>query len=599
MTASHDRAPKPSPLLALVALGIVLRLRPSWVGIDLGQAAHDEGQSAERISRLVTRAIQPFTQALALLRQRGRPPRASAHDAIETELALTRELLAVTTALLGCVSLKGQRIREHVVGAWQRLSQHAGMTQQRFCQALALPARTLRSWLTHPAKARATTPTPPGPKAEQKKRKRPPRRGRFDFSVMLPDTQIGADTTDISAFGIALKVIAAQDIGGRDEDLFESIVVDDSENAERVMAVLTQAVGAIPGAQAITDQGTPYMAVDTRERLDAMSVEHAPQREGDPLGKATVERAFLTLKSIAAPVLRLTDRVAMAWPPLRDVELATSLTHMLLVALLRAYQHGARAARRAMNARGSIDKDTLARLAEESRERARATERSARLFLEHVHTIYAFAGSARTFIDSLHRYPIAVLHDAERALRSQMHRDDIRDKRSYFAVLVRRFNEEYRRNQQRKERERQDAEQDAKNLVAHRARFAAWANDPCAHLRAALDALALQWQPKDCSLLFDGVGLGLGWMRRALRRLPQLHGKAAIDLTTGVFHAFRLAQLDRLGPHGIAAIEAILQREWACSAPPAITPCTGTDASVILSRTGVNRRRPPCDRLRI
>jgi hypothetical protein len=599
MTLSHDLVPKPSPLLALVALGIVRRLRPHWVAVDLGQAARDEGESPERISRLVTRAIDVFTQALDRLTQRGRPPRASTHDSTETELALTRELLAVTTALLGCVSLKGQQIRGHVVGAWQRLSRQAGMTQERFCRALALPPRTLRSWLTHPPKAGATPPAPPEPKAEPKKRKRPLRRGRFDFSVMLPDTQIGADTTDVSAFGIQLKLIAAQDIGGRDQDLFDSIIVDKSDSAEHVMAVLTQAVGQIPGAQAITDQGTPYMAADTRERLDAMSVEHAPQKEGDPLGKATVERAFLTLKSIAEPILQVTNRVALAWSSLRNAQMAMLMTHMLFAALLRAYQHGARAARRAVHARGSIDEDTLARLAEQSREHARATERSARLFLEHVHTIYAFPGALRTFVNSLHRYPIDVLRDAERALRTQMHRDDIRDKRSYFAALVRRFNEEYRINEQREEREQQDAKRDAENLAAHRARWAAWANDPCAHLRAALDALAMQWQPKDNSLLVDGEGLGLGWMRRALQRLWQLHGPAATDLTTGVLHVFRLAQQDRLGPHGIAAIEAILQRERLRTAPATMTPCAGTDASVILSRTGVNRRRPPCDRLRI
>jgi hypothetical protein len=32
-------------------------------------------------------------------------------------------------------------VRELVVGAWQRLASHVGMTQPRFCAALALPAR--------------------------------------------------------------------------------------------------------------------------------------------------------------------------------------------------------------------------------------------------------------------------------------------------------------------------------------------------------------------------------------------------------------------------------------------------------------------------
>jgi DNA-binding transcriptional ArsR family regulator len=37
--------------------------------------------------------------------------------------------------------------------------------------------------------------------------------------------------------------------------------------------------------QAITDQGTPYMAEETRAALGALEAEHAPQKEGDPTGK--------------------------------------------------------------------------------------------------------------------------------------------------------------------------------------------------------------------------------------------------------------------------------------------------------------------------
>jgi len=50
-----------------------------------------------------------------------------------------------------------------------------------------------------------------------------------------------------------------------------------------------------------------------------------------------VERGFGILKSIAAPLLALSDRVAAAVPALRNVELAKALGNLLIAALLRAY----------------------------------------------------------------------------------------------------------------------------------------------------------------------------------------------------------------------------------------------------------------------
>jgi hypothetical protein len=44
--------------------------------------------------------------------------------------------------------------------------------------------------------------------------------------VFLPGTQVGADTTDLSVFGVPLKLVGVQDIGGRDRSLFDSVVID-------------------------------------------------------------------------------------------------------------------------------------------------------------------------------------------------------------------------------------------------------------------------------------------------------------------------------------------------------------------------------------
>jgi hypothetical protein len=61
-----------------------------------------------------------------------------------------------------------------------------------------------------------------------------------------------------------------------------------------------------------------------------------------------------------------------------------------------------------------------------------------------VHELYGLGGSQRNFVDSLRIYPLAVLRDAEKAMRAQAHRDDIRDRRSYFAAVVRKLHDEHK-----------------------------------------------------------------------------------------------------------------------------------------------------------
>jgi hypothetical protein len=589
-------------LLALVALGLVHRLQPHWLAIDLQHAARQHGHSPERLSRLVTRAIAGFEPVLATLTQRGRPPRRRDADDTQLELALTRALLAVCTSILAHVSLRSHVVRELIVGAWQRLSHQSGMTQARFCAALALPARTLRAWIKRlPSIGAALPPIQPQlPKPKRPQSHRAPRRRRFGFDCTLPDTQIGADTTDVSAFGVALKLIAAQDIGGRDERLFNAVLVDDHESSKHVVDVVAQALNDPAGAQVITDQGTPYMAEQTRAALAALEVEHAAQREADPLGKSTVERAFKTVKSIAHPLLELTNRIAARVPALCDISLAKGVTILVITALLRAYQHGARAARAAQDARAGIDPETLARLARESREQARAQERSRRLLLAHTHQIFQFKSSLRSFVNALHRYPLTVLREAERAFGTQAHRDDIRDRTSYFAALVRRFYKEWRTERNRAARAREQDNCAAQQQAQSDAALAFWHKDPAAWFRHALDLLAMQWRKDQGVLLFDGAGLGLGWMRAALRRLSELFGaRDSADIASGVVHAF-LADHDELGPQGRAAIEALLRRHLPTTTASADTPDIATaNASAILRLAGRNQRPLPSARLRI
>lgn len=596
----HKPHPIPSPLLALVAIALVHRLRPSWLAVPVGEAARSLGESPERISRLCSRLIGPLEQLLAGLTRRGRPRKPSTND---DELALSRALLAVTTALLAQIPIRRRALRELVVGAWLRLrAEQPSLTQERFCEALALPSRTLRAWLRRPAPSPAADDAVLSPGTPSKKRTRGLRRPRFRFDLVIPGVQLGADTTDLGAFGVPLKLVAAQDIGGRDERLFDAVVIDTRESSEHVVQALCDALAGREGMQVVTDQGSPYLAEQTRAALEQAGAELAAQREGDPLGKATVERAFFTLKSFAKPLLSITDRIAEAVPSLNHAELAKAAARVLLSAMLRAYQAGARAARAAVQARGGLDEEALVRAADRSREAARADERSRRLLLRHLHAVYAFEMRWPRFEREFVRYPLPVLREAETRLRPQLHRNDIRSLSRYFAALVRTVFAEYcaeRRRLERDKQERDAAERHARSVDALHARRR---SDPSSWLHEALDALAAHWMPARGELLFGGEGLGLGWLRGALARLITMHGlPCATDLITGALSSFRLAYRDRLAESGIEAVAALVHRELVRHrkrSAPSKPNCPPTQDSATLWNTGRTKRPPTPNHLR-
>jgi len=519
MSASHLPAPTPSPLVALVCLALVHRLRPAWVAVPLTDAARAEQVSPERLSRLASRATAPFESAVAMLTRRGRPP-SSGGDEHELALALTQALLDVARALLAHIPWRRPAVRLLLVGAWMRLrAAHPTLTQKRFCDELALSTRTLRHWVdTTPASA-PTKPPSPLASTTSKPRERPPRRARFRPDVVLPDTQHAADTTDIHAFGVPLELLALQDVGGRDHDLLDAVIVDEHESAALVARLLESALCDLPGAQLLTDQGTPYMAKEMLQSLERLELEHAPQKEGDPLGESTVERAFKSVKTLLAPLLAVTDQLAARVPALANPALARAAVDVLVTALLRAYQAGARATRRALDARGSITADELARAARDQREQARADDRSSRLILARIHDAYALPGAAQTFVNSFRRYAPVVLLEAEKRFASQVHRDDIRNRKSYFAAIVRSVSDELHRAKQRELRDRKQDERIERDEREHHARFARWNADPVAWLRDALDAFADQWTACPWTRLAEGVGIGHPWAKAAVRRV--------------------------------------------------------------------------------
>jgi hypothetical protein len=586
MTASHDTSSKPSLLLALVCLAVVHRLRPGWVAITLAEAALSETVSPERLSRLCSRALVPFQSALEALTRIGRPVRETPDETPRLETALLSSLLGVATDLLRHVSFRKPAIRALVVGAFLRLKQaHPVLTRERFCQTLSLSPRTFRYWMAHKDPSAPIHPVAPPP---QKKppRKRPLRRPRFGFDVVLPDTQIAADTTDLEAFGVPLKLVAAQDIGGRDQDLFDSVIIDDKESADHVVRVITEALGDKEGEQVLTDQGTPYMAAATRDALETLGAEHAPQREAHPQGKATIERAFETVKQIAAPLLQLTSNIADRIPMLGDVDLAKAAATLLLTALLRAYQAGARAARRAEKARASVSADELERRSEKSREMARAELCSVRLFLSHLHRDYDIKRPLADFIRQMRRFPLQVLKEAERAFAGQVHRDDIRDRASYFAAITRRCFERYRIKRDAAQREREQEQQQKGDIEKAEAIRSFQKANPDAWLREALETLALQWIPERNTLLFGGAGLGKRHLGDAVARLAEIHdAQLARDIANGVFVKFKIDDPKNIGPMGLEALRGLLEAALADKLKNQ-TDCKPNFASAILRNNG-------------
>jgi transposase InsO family protein len=626
MPSSHISLPKPSVLLALICLCLIRRLRPGWVAISVQEAARAERVNAERVSRLASRALGACEAVVSRLTRKGRPP--ANPDTLDNECALLRALLGAATSILQHVKLRKDALRTLVVGSYLHLRDiHPGLTQKVFCQALAVPERTLRSWLKNQPvnESRPTSPIdksrPTSPVSESRptspvdksrpillmsesrpalidtsdtgkpapQRLRPPRRGRFGFAVTIPNTQFAGDTTDLRAFGVSLKLVATQDIGGRDQSLLDAIIVDNRESADHVVDVLRQSLADRPGAQFLSDQGTPYLAAKTRAALEELQVEHAVQKEGDPLGKATIERAFGTVKQIAAPILSLTEQVAQALPSLSQPDFAIAATTLLFTAFLRAYQAGARATRRACAER-CTNTDQLARAAEVSRERARADERSARLLLTHIHGAYAIGGSLQDFIRRFRRKPMSVIRAAERTFAAQAHRTDIRNRASYFAKLISVAHDAHRRRRARDARHRQESQRRACHQRRVRAEQAAWHAEPVLWLSDILSLIAAQWDGH--TLLFDGAGLRT-WLRQSLAHLADLYGPPSTQVVAAVFAHFEQTRLPDLGPAGVAAVKAVLQRQAGPLPKSTHTPFCAAHFAATLRGTGSNPRPPP------
>jgi|GEM_PF-1795832 len=608
-TSSHGSTPKPSGLFAVVCLAIASRLHPEWTAVTIADAAGQVGTHPERVCRLATRCKSAFEATLGSLTRIGRPPIDRADSRGASERALLSSLLEVASGILRQVSLRRAAFRNFIVGSFERLAAlHPSLTLKRFAEFLGISERTLRNWRRRPTSKmdqalagdrsaqapppRSSTSVPQGPGRV--------RRPRFGFDVTLPDTQYAGDTTDLAVFGVPLKMMAAQDIGGRDFDLLDAAVIDTRESAEQISQLLESVLSKGGGEQVHTDQGRPYMAWVVATALEDLKAEHAPQVEGDPCGKATIERAFRTVKDIARPIFAVTNRLAAAFPDLSLPELAKSAADLIVRFLLRAYQAGARAAWRSSAERGNIDLEALARASDESRERARVADESARLLLTRAHEALSIPGSVSAFIRRFRSFPIPVLQRAERAFATQAHRDDIANRSAYFSGLVFRFNDEHARIQQSERvreqevrRRRQDRAQ-AETITDHRDR------DPASWFFEGLEYLAYHWIPQLGQLLFDGIGAGTGNMQAALQRLIDLHGfQPAVDIARGVIQGFLLSPPSHVPREALPALASVAERLLVGLPTPVPTPAfTPRIPPDILRRTGSPPRPGPSPFLR-
>jgi hypothetical protein len=503
-----------------VCASIVADHDRSWLARPVAQLIPPGGPRPERISRLKAKLASVFADLVEAATRRGRRPRAPGQGARAAVLAA---LLAVATRLLALsrVPLRRRAVADELVCAYDRLAAEHGVTAREFCAALALPERTLRAWQHRPPPAPPPPPVPPPPPPA------PPDRnlGRFDLDVTAPDTQLGADTTDLTVLGVDLKLVGVQDLGDRERYLFDAFVVDQRESHELVTQAVADAVAGRDGLQLVTDQGTPYLAEAARAAYDALGVEHAPQREGTPTAKATVERGFGTVKNALAPIVDLLNRIAAAAPSLRQPLLAKHVATLLVATFLRVYAAGRRHLGHPLDGH---DPDVLRTIIEEQREHARAEDRSVRLFLEAIHAEYAMPTSREAFVRAFRRYPFEDLKDAERQFRAYACRCQARVCERYFAAVVRGVHERNRvRRADDRRRRRTDGDQRRARADAER-RAAQLAAHPELRLRESLDLLADTWQPDSAGFVHDGQ-LARIWLRRGVADLVAREPITAAD----------------------------------------------------------------------
>jgi hypothetical protein len=588
---SQKISPEPSPLLVLVCASVVAKHDPTWLARPVAANAATLGVRPERVSRLKAQLRGPFAEALAVATRRGRPAKAPPTTAETPRASRAAALLLVATALLARsrVPVRRREVQDELVCAFDRVHADYGATQAEFCAALSLSERTFRSWRARPPAPAVPPPRPPPPAPPKNDR----RTGRFDLDVTAPGTQLGGDTTDLRVLGVELKLVGTQDLGAREQRLFEAFALDERENSDLVVRVLTDALAGRDGLQFITDQGTPYVSQAAKLAYEALGVDHAPQKEGTPTDKATVERAWDTVQRALAPLLDLSDRVAQALPALRRADLARAFGTLLVAVFLRVYAAGRRHLAHPL---AGEDPALLRAVIEEQRDHARAEGRSRRLFLEGVHAEYAMRvpprpSSARSSATRSTTSKTPSDGSAQTACRCRVRLCD-----RYFAAVVR---DAHQRGTQRRaaawygSKERAQARR-AQSAAARRA--ADLDAHPEHRLHEGLDLLAETWLPQQRRFRADAA-LARSWLRRAVADLHhQAHyTDAAADTVEAHVRAWFAAHpaLDATVCDRVRQVLAQVSTDVAGKLPCPHSPLSVGDILPSSARARPDNPRPP------
>ena len=533
----HERTQKPTFMLALLCALVVSAYDRRWLSGPVRSFVPEDGPSLERLSRLKSRLVGDFEKLLRKASRRGRPPRERAH---EDQSLLLREVLALVPRRTWTYMARPERRR--LVEAQRRLKEEHGLTEKRLCELLGISGRTFRSWKRRPRPERPAPEAAPSadteeeqPKKNNKKRK-PVATGRFDLEVVLPGQQLAADTSPWTLFGVPLQVVASQDPGSRREKLWESFTVDVRENSEIIAGVLEEALSEKPGTQVMSDQGTPYMSAETARTLEELECEHAPQKEGTPTDKATLERSFRTVKDALRPVSELTKVIADRLPALRHGAFARAVGRLLLGVFLRVYEAAPREGGHPLEGR---DRRELEIIAQEQRERARAENRSRRLLLGEIHAAYDFPGSSQRFRRAHRHHALEDIQEAERRLRRSACRCRLEACDLYFAGILRNVRDE---NEIARQRERhaelrrlRQQREFAYERRERRERDQLVRDQPETVLAEALDLIAAQWLPGENVLLAGGRGPGRAQSHTALDSMRRHDPHAVRDRAEAVW----------------------------------------------------------------
>ncbi len=577
---------KPSFLLAVVCAAIVAAYDRSWLAQPVSALLSAGGPRPEHMSRLKARLLAAFEELLLRATRRGRPPKPRP-PAAPPAPTITGELLALASELLrqSRVPWRRRDLQDRLVAAYDRL--RSSLTLAQFCAALALAPRTFRSWRARPPAPPTAAPAPPTPPRPPPKRNR----GRFALEVTAPDTQLGADTSDLRVFGTDLKLVAAQDIGAREQRLFEAFALEQRESADLIASVVAQAAADRPGLQLITDQGTPYLAQAAREAYEQIGVEHFPQKEATPTEKATVERAFGCVKNALAPLLELTNRLADLVPALRNAELARAAGTLLCAVFLRVYLAGRRHLQHPL---ATHDPDALRAIIAAQREAAHADLRSTRLFLEGIHAEYAMPGSKNAFVRAFSHYPLEDLREAERRFRRYACRCQTRLCDRYFAAVVRDVNQTGRaRRAAQQQRHRTNAARRDEQEAARRD-LEDLRHNPERALLEGLTLLADTWRPN--GFLFDGTLARDLYLAPALRQLRDRFPHGAHDEVERIWRSWLAAHPHLPLPTKQAVRAALTQLIPNLLGPQAPKSSPADFVGAILppaARSGDDNTRPP------